>query len=756
MAKTQTPSAPPRSEPPRDKPASQRDPALLSQIEALLQCRLHDPFTLLGLHPRPGGGWLVRAFLPQAERAWVASDGGPVPLAEMTRTHPEGLFEVEFPRAAAPFRYRLRLANREGHTWMEDDPYTLPPLLSDYDLHLLAEGRHERSWERLGAHPGEHQGVPGVGFALWAPNARAVSVVGDFNQWDGRRHPMRGRGGSGIWELFVPGLEEGPLYKYEIHLRKGPPILKADPYAFAAELRPRTASRVARLDGYPWHDQDWIAARAQRDPLRSPLSIYEVHLGSWMRVPEEGHRFLTYREAAHRLADYCAEMGYTHVQLLPVAEHPFDGSWGYQVTGYYAPTSRFGSPHDFMGFVDHLHQRGIGVILDWVAAHFPNDAHGLARFDGTALYEHADPRKGLHPDWDTLIFNYGRNEVANFLLANAFYWLERYHLDGLRVDAVASMLYLDYSRQPGEWVPNRYGGRENLEAIDFLRRFNELVYREFPGVMTIAEESTAWPQVSRPTYAGGLGFGFKWNMGWMHDVLTYMGKDPVYRSHHHNLLTFGLLYAFHENFVLPLSHDEVVHGKRALLDKMPGDLWQKFANLRLLFTFMHAHPGKKLQFMGGEFGQWREWSHDESLDWGLLDHDTHRGVQRLVADLNRLHKNERALHEVDFEPAGFEWIDCNDNESSVLSLVRRALDPGDFLVCVLNFTPVVRQGYRVGVPEGGDYLEVLNSDAALYGGTNVGNAGRVGAEAVPCHGRPWSLNLTLPPLGGLILKPARG
>jgi 1,4-alpha-glucan branching enzyme len=732
------------------------DPTTLTAIETLLGCRHADPFAFLGLHPMPGGrGWLVRAFLPEVEHAWVVSDQASLPLVEMRRIHPAGIFEADFAEATRHFRYSLRLRDAAENTWMIDDPYALPPLLSDFDLHLMAEGSHFRSWERMGARAGEHAGLAGVGFAVWAPNARAVSVVGDFNGWDGRRHPMRSRGGTGIWELFVPGLEEGLVYKFEIHPREGPPILKADPYAFAAELRPRTASIVRQPDGYVWGDQEWMAVRARRNALKEPLSIYEVHLGSWRRAAE-GSRFLTYREAAEQLADYCTEMGYTHVELLPIAEHPFDASWGYQVTGYYAPTSRFGGPQDFKAFVDVLHRRGLGVILDWVPSHFPTDAHGLAHFDGTSLFEHSDPRQGYHPDWNTLIFNFGRTEVVNFLLSNALFWLENYHVDGLRVDAVASMLYLDYSRAPGEWIPNRYGGRENLEAIDFLRRFNELVYGQHPGVLTIAEESTAWPQVSRPTYAGGLGFGYKWNMGWMHDTLLYFTKDPIHRSHHHNDLTFSMLYAFHENFILSLSHDEVVHGKRSLLDKMPGDLWQKFANLRLLFTYLHAHPGKKLHFMGGEFGQWREWNHDESLDWHLLQYEPHRGVQRLVGDLNRLHRTEHALHQLDFEPAGFEWIDCHDYTSSVLSFIRRAADPADYLVCVFNFTPVPREDYRLGVPEHGDYLEILNSDSSIYGGGDVGNAGRVGSEPVPCHGRPASVRLTLPPLAGVILKPARG
>jgi len=619
----------------------------------------------------------------------------------------------------------------------------------------MGEGTHLSNYEKLGAHATKLEGVPGVNFSVWAPNARRVSVVGDFNHWDGRCHAMRNHPGNGIWEIFIPGLGEGALYKFEVKARSGEEIaLKADPYACAFEPAPRTASIVCDIDTYRWGDEAWMEARDRHNPLERPLAIYEVHLGSWMRAPEEANRFLTYRELAHKLADYVSELGYTHVELLPITEHPFYGSWGYQTIGYFAPTRRYGTPADFMYFVDHLHQRGIGVILDWVPAHFPRDAHGLVHFDGTHLYEHADPRRGEQKEWDTLVFNYGRTEVANFLLGNALFWLERYHLDGLRVDAVSSMVYLDYSRKPGEWIPNVYGGNENLEAVAFLRRFNELVYERHPSVMTIAEESTAWPQVSRPTTVGGLGFGLKWNMGWMHDMLGYMALDPVYRSYHHNSLTFGLLYAFTENFVLPLSHDEVVYGKGSLLGKMPGDIWQQFANLRCLYAYMYGHPGKKLLFMGGEFGQWREWDHDQSLDWHLLEQGPHhKGVQRLVRDLNDLYRSQPALFEVDFDPAGFEWIDCRDGQQSVVSFLRRAKNPDDFVVFVSNFTPVPRFGYRVGVPIGGYYRELLNSDAAIYGGSNLGNIGGTMAEAVPANGHSFSLVLTLPPLATVVLKP---
>jgi 1,4-alpha-glucan branching enzyme len=587
----------------------------------------------------------------------------------------------------------------------------------------------------------------------WTPNATRVSVVGDFNGWDGRRHAMRSRGRTGIWELFVPELAEGATYKYEVRSREYPaPFLKADPYAFAAELRPKTASVVRSLEGYAWGDGEWMAAA--RDPLSAPLSIYEVHVGSWMRVPEEGDRWLTYRELTAKLIPYVKDMGYTHVELMPVTEHPFDGSWGYQTTGYFAPTSRYGSLQDFMAFVDACHQAGIGVLMDLVPAHFPDDPHALAWFDGTHLYDHADPRSGYHPEWHSRIFNFGRVEVRNFLLNSALFWLDRYHIDGLRMDAVASMLYLDYARQPGEWIPNRFGGHENLEAVEFLKEFNQVVHRDYPGVLTVAEESTAWPGVSRPTYVGGLGFGLKWNMGWMHDMLDYFSLDPVHRKYHQEKLTFGLVYAFSENFVLVLSHDEVVHGKGALLAKMPGDDWQKFANLRALYGYMYGHPGKKMLFMGGEFGQWAEWNHDTSLSWHLLQYDPHLGLQRYVRDLNRLYVAEPALHQADFDWAGFQWIDFSDAEQSVISFLRRSRDQTDCILCIGNLTPVPRHGYRIGVPVPGRYRELLNSDAAVYGGSNQGNGGGMQAEAIPCHGLPFSLSLTLPPLGFLFVKPS--
>ena len=630
------------------------------------------------------------------------------------------------------------------------------PFITDYDLHLLSEGRHYRSYEKLGAHVCEQGGTRGVHFAVTAPNAERVSVMGDFNDWDPDRHPLHPRDNSGIWEGFVAGVRPGHLYKYRIHSRiDGYQVEKADPYGFAAEIRPQTASKVWDLTQYEWGDQGWMATRGRRNAHDAPMSVYEVHLGSWRRVSEEGGRWLTYRELAPRLAEYVTQMGFTHVEFLPVAEHPFDGSWGYQTVGYYAPTSRFGTPDDFMHLVDTLHQAGIGVIIDWTPAHFPSDEHGLGYFDGTHLYEHEDARKGWHPEWGTKLFNYGRWETQNFLISNARFWFDRYHIDGFRVDAVASMLYLDYARREGEWVPNAYGGNENIEAIDFLRRFNEWVYREFPDVATIAEESTAWPMVSRPTHVGGLGFGLKWNMGWMHDMLTYMSKDPIHRQYHHHLITFSLLYAFTENFMLPLSHDEVVHGKGSVIGKMPGDDWQKFAHLRALYGWMFTHPGKKLLFMGSEFGQWREWNHDGSLEWHLLEYPLHSGLQRWVRDLNTLYRNEPALYEVDFDGAGFEWIDCNDALNSVIGFLRRGRRPDDLLLVVCNFTPVVREQYGVGVPTGGFWAERLNSDATLYGGSGQGNGGGVHADAVEMHGRPYSLKLRLPPLGVLVFNPAR-
>jgi 1,4-alpha-glucan branching enzyme len=625
-------------------------------------------------------------------------------------------------------------------------------MLANDDLFLFNEGSHYRLYEKLGAHPMTVDGVEGTYFAVWAPNAKQVFVMGEFNGWDKSSHPLCPKGQSGIWEGFIPGVAKGTIYKYYlVSHRRGYRVEKADPFAFYAETPPKTASIAWDLD-YSWGDQAWMEKRHTHNALDAPISIYEVHLGSWRRVPEEDNRHLSYRELAPSLADYLKQLGFTHVEFLPIMEHPFYGSWGYQVTGYFAPTSRYGTPQDFMYLVDYLHQHDIGVILDWVPSHFPNDEHGLGYFDGTHLYEHGDPRQGIHPDWNSFIFNYGRDEVRSFLLSSALFWLDKYHIDGLRVDAVASMLYLDYGRKEGEWIPNKYGGRENLEAIAFLRRFNEAVYQESPDVQTTAEESTAWPMVSRPTYLGGLGFGLKWDMGWMHDTLDYMTKDPIYRKYHHNNLTFRLVYAFFENFVLPLSHDEVVHGKSSLLGKMPGDDWQKFANLRLLLGYMYAQPGKKLLFMGGELGQWREWLHDESLEWHLLQYLPHSGLQQWVSDLNRFYRGQPALYELDFEQAGFEWIDCNDVEHSVVSLMRKGHSPDDLLVVVCNFTPTTHFNYRIGVPQAGFWRELLNSDAKEYGGSGQGSLGRVEATPIPLHGRPYSLTITLPPLAAVFFK----
>jgi 1,4-alpha-glucan branching enzyme len=685
-----------------------------------------------------------------------SAQGAGEPLA-MRKLRPEGFFEGILPGtsllAPPPSTYRIRFRTEYGEVQEGYDTYAFPFLLTEFDLYLMGEGRHYDAYEKLGAHIRTVDGVSGVHFAVWAPSARRVSVVGDFNRWDGRVSAMRYRGSSGIWELFVPELGEGAVYKYEILAENGQVLpLKADPFAFASELRPHTGSVVARIDKHQWNDEGWMIDRARKNWLESPISVYEVHLGSWRRVPEEGNRWLTYRELAEQLIPYVKGMGYTHLELLPIMEHPYDGSWGYQTLGYFAATSRFGSPTEFMEFVDRSHQAGIGVILDWTPAHFPRDAHGLAYFDGTHLYEHADPRQGTHPDWGTLVYNYGRNEVQNYLISNALFWLDKFHIDGLRVDAVASMLYLDYSRKPGEWISNRYGGRENLETIDFFKRMNEVSHLRFPGVLTVAEESTAWPSVSRPTYLGGLGFSLKWNMGWMNDTLQYFSKDPVYRRYEHNKLTFSFLYAFSENFMLPLSHDEVVHGKSSLLHKMPGDMWQQFANLRLLFAYQYAHPGKKLLFMGQEFGQRHEWSEARSLEWHLLEYASHQGVQRLVMDLNRMMSVEPALHQVDFDWQGFEWLDANDSDNSVYSFVRRGKNPQDMIIVVLNATPVARYGYRIGVPRPGHYEEILNTDASIYSGSNVGNLGGMNAGEHAWMGRRYSLSLTLPPLAAVFLK----
>jgi 1,4-alpha-glucan branching enzyme len=724
--------------------------AQAAAIEALVRGDHGDPFALLGPHV-VGDQLVVRTFQPQADRVWVLDDAGHA-LAELSREHPSGLFAGGLGKRDWSFAYRLRL-EVGGRTLEVHDPYRFGEILGELDVYLIGEGSHLQVYEKLGAHPMEMEHVAGVGFLVWAPSAARVSVVGNFNAWDGRRHPMRKRVECGVWELFVPEVGPGEVYKFEIKGPQGELLpLKADPFAFAAEHPPRTASVVHGLDRVDWSDRDWMRDRAAANAREAPISIYECHLGSWMRVPEDGNRYLSYREMAERLVPYVRDMGFTHLELMPVSEYPFDGSWGYQPIGLFAPTSRHGSPADFAAFVDACHRAGIGLLLDWVPGHFPTDPHGLGLFDGTHLYEHADPRQGFQLDWNTLIYNYGRKEVANFLLANALFWLKHYHIDGLRVDAVASMLYLDYSRKPGEWIPNAFGGNENLDAIALLKRMNELAFGDAEGATTVAEESTAWPSVSRPVYLGGLGFGYKWNMGWMHDTLEYVRLEPIFRKYHHHNLTFGLIYAFSENFVLPLSHDEVVHGKGSLLGKMPGDRWQKFANLRAYYGFMFAHPGKKLLFMGGEIAQEREWNHDSSLDWHLLDDPMHRGVQALLRDLNHLYRELPALHELDCEAAGFEWLELHDSDQSVIAFLRRGADPARITVVLCNFTPVPRQEYRIGVPFGGHYHERLNTDASLYGGSNLGNYGGVTADEFSSHGRPYSLRVTLPPLATVVLE----
>jgi len=724
-------------------------------VAALIGGYNQDPFAVLGPHGEDRG-IVVRAFQPSARQIELRllPSGELLPMA---KRDPSGLFEVRVPAQSDEMPdYRLRVTYAGDHVAEIDDPYRYGRVLTDFDLYLFGEGTHYRAWEKLGSHRITIGSTTGVHFAVWAPNADRVSVIGDFNAWDGRVHPMRHLMPNGVWELFIPNLPDGQKYKYEIRTRAGTILKKSDPLAFAFEVPPQTASVIHDISHYEWHDHDWMTKRpGEKSWLERPMAIYEVHLGSWARVPEEGNRFLTYDEMSHRLVPYVKEMGYTHIELLPVMEHPFSGSWGYQVLGYYAPTSRFGPPEGFKHFVDACHQSGLGVILDWVPGHFPKDEYGLARFDGTALYEHADPRQGEHQDWGTLIFNYGRNEVRNFLLSNALFWLEQYHVDGLRVDAVASMLYLDYSRKAGEWVPNQFGGRENLDAIRFLQQLNSLTHAEHPGTLTAAEESTAWPGVSRPVHLGGLGFTYKWNMGWMHDMLEYVHEDPVHRRWHHNKVTFSALYMHTENFILPFSHDEVVHMKGSMLDKLPGDTWQKYATLRTLYGYMYGHPGKKLLFMGGEFGQWREWNHDRSLDWHLLDDPSHAALRRYVQDLNWHYHAEPSLYQCDFDPSGFRWIDCNDNENSVISIVRFARDSADYVVMVFNFTPVPRAQYRIGVPEPGWYAEVLNSDASLYGGSNVGNGGGVQSEAVAAHGFDHSLRIMLPPLACLLFKKRR-
>jgi 1,4-alpha-glucan branching enzyme len=717
-------------------------------IDAIIGGYLGAPFDVLGPHV-VDGSLAIRSFQPDAQSISVVLPSGQ--RFEMNRLHESGLFEAVLADHNEPVAYRLDIKYYNETALLHEDPYAFPPLLTEFDTYLMGEGTHLHIYERLGAHLIEMNGVKGVNFAVWAPNAQRVSVVGNFNNWDGRRHPMRFHQSIGVWELFVPGLGESEVYKYEIKTHyHGYMVSKADPVGFASELRPKNASVVWDINKYKWNDDEWMAGRAQRHTNDKPISIYEVHIGSWRR--KYGWEWLTYRDLITDLIPYVKEMGFTHIELLPVTEHPFDGSWGYQVTGFFAPSSRFGTPDDFMAFIDACHQADIGVLIDWVPAHFPTDEHGLGFFDGTHLYEHSDPRQGTQPDWGTYVFNYGRNEVAQFLISNAIFWLEKYHIDGLRVDAVASMLYLDFSRKPGEWVANRYGGRENLEAIAFVRRFNDEVHRLFPATITVAEESTSFPGVTRSTDEGGLGFDYKWNMGWMHDTLQYFKNDPVYRSFHHGTMTFSLLYAFSEKFLLPFSHDEVVHLKKSMLDKMPGDVWQRFANLRLLYAYQWTHPGKKLLFMGGEFGQWREWSEARSLDWHLLDEDPkHRQVQSVVSRLNHLYREETALHQEEYSWEGFQWIDLHDYERSILSYARRSPGNGETILIILNFTPLVRHGYRLGVPEPGTYHELFNSDAEAFGGSNVINEPRPSNDT-PWQGYSHSIELTLPPLAAVFLK----
>lgn len=727
----------------------------LNELFRIVNVEHGDPHHILGMHEVEKDDKkmiAVRAFIPQAKEITVVDVNDISKKYEMTKIHEDGFFEAIIYDRKDWFWYQFQIRDYIGNEWTTYDAYAFQPTVGDYDRYLFGAGTHYKIYEKLGAHLMTMDGVEGVSFAVWAPNAKSVSVIGNFNSWDERRNQMRVLGESGIWELFIPGLKEFDQYKYQVKAQDNSVVNKSDPYGVYAEVRPATASIVYNINNYTWEDTDWLSYRSSEDMYNKPMNIYEVHLGSWMRVPEEGNRSLTYLEAADRLVAYVKEMGYTHIELMPVEEHPFDGSWGYQVTGYYAPTSRYGTPIEFKKFIDICHQNHIGVILDWVPAHFPKDAHGLAKFDGSALYEHADPRQGEHPDWGTLIFNYGRKEVSNFLIANAIYWIEEFHLDGLRVDAVASMLYLDYGKSGGQWVPNERGGRENLEAEEFLKHMNSVIRGKYPGVMMIAEESTAWAGVTRAADYGGLGFSLKWNMGWMNDFLVYVKKDPIYRKYHHGDLTFSMVYAYTEDFILVLSHDEVVHGKGSMIDKMPGDLWQKFANLRAAYGFMYSHPGKKLLFMGGEFGQFAEWSEAKSLDWHLLDYDHHQNMKQYVKDLNHLYTSEPALWEMDFDPKGFEWIDCNDNEKSIVSFIRRGKDHEEELIIICNFTPQTYFDFRIGVPIAGTYKEIFSSDDEKYSGSGVINRTEIPSERIDWNGRQNSIPIKVAPLSVSIYK----
>jgi len=727
---------------------------IIEEIYRVIKGEHNDPFSVLGMHiieSRKKKSVTVRAFLPFASQCYVL-DLEKDEKTEMDKIDESGFFEINFKDKTELFKYKLMTIDNSGHTYTFYDPYSFWPVITDYDLYLFNEGRNERIFDKLGAHIMTVDGIPGILFAVWAPSAKRVSVVGNFNGWDGRQYQMRMRGTSGVWEIFIPEVGEYEYYKYEIKAQNNDVFLKSDPYGYYAELKPKTASIVYNLDKYVWHDEAWLTERGQSDSTKKPMSIYELHLGSWMKpVHNDEESYFNYRELADRVIPYVKDLNYTHIEVMPLAEHPFDGSWGYQVCGYFAATSRYGTPEDLMYFIDKCHENNIGIIVDWVPAHFPKDAHGLARFDGTALYEHADPKQGEHPDWGTLIFNYGRNEVKNFLISNALFWFEKYHIDGLRVDAVASMIYLNYGKEDGQWIANEWGGRENIAAINFMKELNTEVYAKFPGVMMMAEESTSWAMVTKPTYVGGLGFGYKWNMGWMNDFLRYMSMDPIYRKYHHTNITFSMWYAYSENFVLVLSHDEVVHGKCSMLSKMPGDYWQKFANLRTAYGFMFGHPGKKLMFMGNEFGQFIEWNYHQGLDWHLLEYDMHKKMQTYIKDLNALYKEHPALWELDFDQKGFEWIDCHDAERGVVSFLRRD-SKGNELIFVSNFTPVKYDNYRIGVPGRGFYKEIFNSDSEKYGGSNAGNHGGVEATDIAWHSRLNSIDITVPPLGTIVFK----